>query len=144
MILYNYSSLKGLIWLPKILQEFSGTKLNFKKMKKIIFSIAVILFTVTASAQSNMAPKRYGLNVYQYSKFELITDTSLAKTYLKYSAPKDLVAIKITVSTDNAAFVVMLASKEEYTFLKNQLKTYNIQVALDDDRFIGYSKIIYY
>ena len=113
-------------------------------MKKIIFSVLVILTASCANAQSDMAPKRYGLNVYQYSKFELETDTSLAKTYFKYPIPKDLVTIKVTVTTDNSAFVAILATEEEYNFLKKQLKTYNLQIVTDDERFMGYSKIVEY
>ncbi len=113
-------------------------------MKKVIFSIVVILFASVATAQSSMAPKRYAIDVFQYSRFELVTDTALIKTYCKYPVPKDLVVVKITVTADNSAFIVMQAAKEEYSFLKAQLKTYNLQLTMDDERFIGYSKIIYY
>ena len=38
----------------------------------------------------------------------------------------------------------MPATKEEYEFLKSQLKANNLQIILDDEVFVGYSKIIIY
>ncbi len=112
-------------------------------MKKVIFSILVILFSLCANAQSDMQPKRYALNLYSKNKLEITTDAALIKKYCSYSVSANLVAILVS-DESNKDISLFFGTKDEYKFLKEQLKTTSIQIVLDEKEFMGYSKIRFY
>lgn len=113
-----------------------------KKISVICLTLFIILTALNAQAQGiKNAPQRNGMYLYsnQHS-LEIAKDVEIKKWYPNGMSTQYVV---VKIMNKGVTLKVFLCTKEEYEFLKNQLKG-NIQIVFDDDIFIGFTKIIIY
>ncbi len=111
------------------------------KLILLICSLLISIITVSAQKMKN-APTRSVLKIYQDSKFEIIPDEE-AKKYYSYPLSLDNAVVKVW-HNNPGVFNVFIATKNEFYFLSNELQKNNVQILLDDEKFVGFMKTISY
>lgn len=112
-------------------------------MKVIILAVAFVLISaISVNAQPNH-PTRSAINLSIGSELQVVPD-SLIRKYYPNGTPKDAVVIKAVERGDKKLWWIFMANKEEYQFLKKQVQNVGIQIVLDDEYFVGYTKMLIY
>jgi hypothetical protein len=96
-----------------------------------------------AQAQTmKYAPQRAAANLYgNQHTLEIVKETEVKKCYPNGISPSSIV---VKIVDKKGGSKVFQCTQEEYEFLQNQLKKWNLQLIFDDEIFVGFTKIIIY
>lgn len=124
----------------KLIKFFSNNKT--KAMKAVIFALVFIFVAVVSIKAQPHHPVRSAMNLTIGAKVQAVPDSLIRKYYPNGISPS-VVAIRVT-EPDGRNLRVFMASRDEYEFLKKQVQNVGIQIVLDDEYFIGYTKMLIY